>query len=249
MINQDKWICSLPNINTEFSKTTNQLDHDRWINTIPKKNTYSSVKKNTYSSVKKYSLIATLFVCGLLFVSAIKNETRNFQKEINNLKASINAIKFNLDQAILDNEVITSPENISLLAKEYLSIDLVSYKRSQIRQLNNENRQFTKINKIKKEKIDKKKIKNMSDGIKIQVAKRIEIKKTEMRKLQELYYNPKSIPKEIKTQVAVQIEEKKNEIRNIYSAPKDIFTPGRVGRWSVIQVVKLFLGMPVIPGR
>ena len=249
MINRDKWIGSLPNVNTEFNKITNQLDHDRWINTIPKKNTYSSVKKNTYSSVKKYSIIVTLFVCGLLFVSAIKNETRNLQKEINNLEASINVIKFNLDQAILDNEVITSPDNISLLAKEYLNIDLVSYKKSQIKKLRDENEKFTKVNKIKKEKINKKKIKNLSDSIKTQVAKRIEIKKTEMRKLQELYYNPKSIPKEIKTQVAVQIEEKKNEIRNIYSAPKDIFTLERAGRWSVIQVVKLFLGIPVIPGR
>ena len=249
MINRDKWIGSLPNVNTEFNKITNQLDHDRWINTIPKKNTYSSVKKNTYSSVKKNSIIVTLFVCGLLFVSAIKNETRNLQKIINNLEASINVIKFNLDQAILDNEIITSPENISLLAKEYLSIDLVSYKRSQIKQLNDENKKFTKVNKIKKEKINKKKIKNLSDNIKTQVTKRIEIKKTEIRKLQELYYNPKSIPKEIKTQVAVQIEEKKNEIRNIYNAPKDIFTLERVGRWSVVQVVKLFLGMPIIPGR
>ena len=34
------------------------------------------------------------------------------------------SIKFNLKQAILDNEVITSPENISKLAKEYLNIDL-----------------------------------------------------------------------------------------------------------------------------
>ena len=70
-----------------------------------------------------------------------------------------------------------------------------------------------------------------------------------MRKLQALYYNPKSIPKKIKTQVAVQIQEKKNEIRNIYNAPKDIFTLERVGRWSVVQVVKLFLGIPIIPGR
>ena len=37
MINRDKWIGSLPNVNTEFNKVTNQLDHDRWINTIPKK--------------------------------------------------------------------------------------------------------------------------------------------------------------------------------------------------------------------
>ena len=246
MINQDKWISSLPKTNTGFVKTTNQLDHDRWINSIPKKNVHTSVKKY---SLKKYSLMSILFICGLLFVSVVKNETRGLQKIINNLEASVNVIKFNLDQAILDNEVITSPDNISLLAKEYLNIDLVSYKKSQIKKLRDENEKFTKVNKIKKEKINKKKIKNLSDSIKTQVAKRIEIKKTEMRKLQELYYNPKSIPKEIKTQVAVQIEEKKNEIRNIYSAPKDIFTLERVGRWSVVQVVKLFLGMPIIPGR
>ena len=69
--------------------------------------------------------MAVLFVCGLLFVSVIKNETRNLEKEINSLRASNNVIKFNLDQAILDNEVITSPENISRLAKEYLNTDLV----------------------------------------------------------------------------------------------------------------------------
>ena len=249
MINQDKWISSLSRKNIRFSNTTNQLDHERWINTIPKKNTHNSVQKYSLNSVQKYSLMAILFIFGLLFVSVVKNETRSLQKVINNLEASINVIKFNLDQAILDNEVITSPDNISLLAKEYLNIDLVSYKKSQIKKLRDENEKFTKVNKIKKEKINKKKIKNLSDSIKTQVAKRIEIKKTEMRKLQELYYNPKSIPKEIKTQVAVQIEEKKNEIRNIYSAPKDIFTLERVGRWSVIQVVKLFFGMPIIPGR
>ena len=247
MINQDKWIDSLLKTNIKFNEEINQIDHYRWVNTIPKKETYNVVKK--YSGIRKYSLITVLFVCGLLFVSALKNGTRNLEKEINNLRASVNVIKFNLNQTILDNEVITSPENISRLAKEYLNIDLVSYKKSQIKKLRDENEKFTKVNKIKKEKINKKKIKNLSDSIKTQVAKRIEIKKTEMRKLQELYYNPKSIPKEIKTQVAVQIEEKKKEIRNIYSAPKDIFTLKKVGRWSVIQVVKLFLGMPVIPGR
>ena len=247
MINQDKWLDSISKTIIKFNKEKNQVDHYRWVNTIPKKNTYNAVRK--YSAVRKYFLMTVLFVCGLLFVSVVKNETRNLEKEINSLRASNNVIKFNLDQAILDNEVITSPDNISLLAKEYLNIDLVSYKKSQIKKLRDENEKFTKVNKIKKEKINKKKIKNLSDSIKTQVAKRIEIKKTEMRKLQELYYNPKSIPKEIKTQVAVQIEEKKNEIRNIYNAPKDIFTLERVGRWSVIQVVKLFFGMPIIPGR
>ena len=247
MINQDKWINSIPKINNKFDEKINQLDSNRWINTISKKTTYGS--KNSYGSVKKYSLAAILFVSGLLLVSAVKNETRNLQKEINNLEASIDVTKFNLKQAILDNEVITAPENIFRLAKEYLNTSLVSYKRSQIKQLSDENEKFTKVNKVKKEKINKKKTKNLTASIKKQVVKKIEKRKTEMRKLQALYYNPKSIPKEIKTQVAVQIEEKKNEIRNIYSAPKDIFTLERVGRWSVIQVVKLFFGIPIIPGR
>ena len=249
MINRDKWIGSLPNVNTEFNKITNQLDHDRWINTIPKKNTYSSVNKNTYGSVKKYSLIITLFVCGILFVSAIKNETRNLQKIINNLEASINVIKFDLDQAILDNEVITSPENISLLAKEYLSINLVSYKKSQIKNLNDKTEKFTKVNKIAKEEINKKKIENLSESVKSHVAKKIEKKKTEIRKLQELYQNPESIPNEVKMQIAKQIREKKIKLKNIYSSPKDIFTLERVGKWGIIQIVKVFFGMPFIPGR
>ena len=251
----NRWVNTIPFIGAKSNRENYKLDSNKWVNTLPKKDNNTLILSNVVisnpksGSGTKYFLTIIVFVMGLILVSAIKNGTRNLQKEINNLEASVNVIKFNLAQAILDNEVITSPDNISLLAKEYLNIDLVSYKKSQIKKLRDENEKFTKVNKIKKEKIDKKKIKNMSDGIKIQVAKRIEIKKTEMRKLQELYYNPKSIPKEIKTQVAVQIEEKKNEIKNIYSAPKDIFTLKKVGNWSVIQVVKLFLGMPVIPGR
>ena len=241
MINQNKWISSLPGKNTRLSNTTNQLDHDKWINTIP--------KKNTHNSFQKYSLMTILFVCGLLFVSVVKNETRNLQKKINNLETSINAIKFNLDQAILDHEVITSPESISVLAKEYLDINLVSYKRSQIKQLTDETKNFTKINKIKKEKINKKKEKNLSANIKSRVINEIDKKKKKIRKLQALYSDPKSIPGEIKTQVTYQIKETKTGIRNIYRSPKDIATLEKVGRWTVVQVVKAFLGMPIIPGR
>ncbi len=241
MINQNKWISSLPGKNTRSSNTTNQIDYDKWINTIP--------KKNTQNSFQKYSLMTILFVCGLLFVSVVKNETRNLQKKINNLETSVNAIKFNLDQAILDHEVITSPENISLLAKDYLDINLASYKRSQIKQLNDGTENFTKINKIKKEKINKKKEKNLSANIKSKVINEIDKKKKKIRKLQVLYSDPKSIPGEIKTQVAYQIKEKKTGLKNIYRSPKDIATLEKVGRWTVVQVVKAFLGMPIIPGR
>jgi len=217
------------------------INQNKWINTIS--------KRNTYNSVKKYSLMAILFVCGLLLVSAVKNETRNLQKEINNLEASINVIKFNLDQAVLDNEVITSPGNISLLAKEYLNADLVFYKKSQIKQLNDETKKFSTINKIKKEKINEKKIKKLSVSIKSQVVKRIAKKRTEIRKLQKLYHNPKSIPGEIKTEIAQQIEEKKVELKNIIQSPKDAITLEKVGKWSAVQIVKVFLGMPIVPGR
>ena len=244
MINQDKWIDSLPKTNIKFNEDPNQLDHYRWVNTIPKKKTYNAARKYSairkYSAVRKYSFMAVLFVCGLLFVSVVKNETRNLEKVINSLRASNNVIKFNLDQAILDNEVIISPENISRLAKEYLDTDFISYKQSQIRQLNGNK---TTIAKLKKEN------NNLPKKIKLKITKRIEATKTEIKKLQELYSKPESIPGEIKTQVAKKIEEKKNVIKNIYNSPKEAITLERAQKWAAVQVVKVFLGIPVIPGR
>tara|TARA_B100001123_G_scaffold274580_1_gene305519 strand:- start:2564 stop:3265 length:702 start_codon:yes stop_codon:yes gene_type:complete len=233
MINQDRWIKSLPGKNTNTSNLSNQLDHDKWINTIP--------KKNTTNPFQKYSAMTALFILGLLFVSVVKNETRNLQKEINNLESSINIIKYNLDQAILDNEVITSPENISLMAKEYLNMNLISYKRSQIENLTNENDNFSKINKVKEN--------NLSKNVKIKVKTSIEKKKKEIAKLQALYSNPKLIPGEIKTKVGYQINQKKTELKNIYRSPKDTETLKKVGKWGAVQVVKAFLGIPIVPGR
>ena len=167
MINKNKWINSLPKICSENDRKITQLDSERWTNTIP--------KKNNYSSVKKYSFITILFVCGLLFVSVIKNETRNLQKKIDNLQASIEVINFNLGEAVLDSTVITSPENIFQLAKEHLNIDLVSYKKSQINKLNYINEKYSSTHK--KEKNNKTMIKKLPKSIKNEVAKRIETKK------------------------------------------------------------------------
>ena len=232
MINQDKWIDSLHKTNIKFNEETNQIDHHRWINTIS--------KKKTYNTVRKYTLMTVLFVCGLLFVSVLKNGTRNLEKEINNLTASVKAIKFNLDQAILDNEVITSPENISQLAKEYLDTDLISYKKSQIRQLNEDKEIATKLDK---------KNNNLSTKIKSVITKKIEKKKTEIRKLQELYSKPESIPGEVKTQVASKIEKKKTELKNLYNSPKETITLEKARKWFVVQIAKLFLGIPIVPGK
>ena len=37
MINQDKWISSLPKTNIKFDEKMIQVDHHRWENTISKK--------------------------------------------------------------------------------------------------------------------------------------------------------------------------------------------------------------------
>ena len=78
---------------------------------------------------------------------------------------------------------------------------------------------------------------------------RIKKKKEEIKKLQELYNDPKSIPDEVKTKVAKQIQKKKFELKNLYESPKNIITLQRAGKWGMVQVVKVALGIPVIPGR
>jgi len=237
MINKDKWLNSLPNVNKKQDQELLQIDNNKWLNTIP--------KNNTFNSVKKYSFLTIIFVCGLIFVSIVKNQTRNLEKEISYLKASISLIEFNLNQANLDYQVITSPENISKLAKEYLNGDLVYYKKSQIKNLSKNDI----ILKEKKKKNNTKILSSLPDNVKKQVVTKIQKKKKEIAKLQELYNDPKSIPEEVKTKVAKQIEKKKFELKNLYESPKEVVTLKRVGKWGVVQVVKVVLGMPIIPGR
>tara|TARA_B110000438_G_C15764966_1_gene629116 strand:+ start:666 stop:1370 length:705 start_codon:yes stop_codon:yes gene_type:complete len=234
MINENKWISSINKSKLENNNVANHIDNQRWTSTIP--------NKKKYNSIKKYSLTGILFIFGLIFVSIIKEETRNLQKEINELQASIGSFKFNLNQAIIDNEVITSPENIARLAKENLNIDLVFYKRYQIKKLHEENKIVTNLQKVD---VKKNSGKNISKTLKLKVNKKI----TEVKKLQELYRNPKLIPKKIKTQVVKKIDKKKLAIRDIYRSPKEVLTLERAQRWGVVQVVKLFLGIPVFPGR
>ena len=233
MINQEKWIGSLPNINVESRKVADQLDHERWMQTIP--------KKEKYRHAKKYSLFSILFVLGLLLVSAVKNETRNLQKEIGNLQASISTLKTELHKANLEHEVITSPENISKLAEEHLNDDLIYYKKSQIKNLDSEQVNLAKTeNKNKKE---------LSKEMKIIVKKQISKKMEELEKLQEIYSKPEKLPDEIKYQVAQKINKTKSDLKKLYSDPSGSINTERVQKWAAVQVVKAFLGIPVIPGR
>ena len=235
MINKDKWINSLPQ-QKNFHDIENKLDHERWTDTLP--------KKNHYNSAKKYTAMVALIICSLFFVSLVKNETRKLQKELYALQVSINKTQFNLDQALLDNAVITSPENISLLAKEHLDYDLEFYKKTQIKKLDSKN---VKVIKASTEKNNK--IKNIQASIKSQVTKKINEKKVEITRFKKMYSDPKTLPDTVKKQVASKIIAKKEEIKKIYSEPKQILTLERAGKWSAVQLVKVFLGMPVIPGK
>jgi len=235
-LSNNKWINLLPKLNKNVSTTKNKLDHNNEVEVIP--------KKETYNAGIKYSLTTILFICGLLFVSIVKNETRNLQKKINNLETSINLINFDLDQTILDNEVIQSPENISLLAKEHLSINLKAYKRFQIINSN-----FNQYSIEDKNEANIKKSKSLQSGIKNQIAKQIEIKKTKAREIKQFYSNPEMIPVKIKTKISLSVEKKKSEIKDIINNPSDVFTIKKVAKSIAIQVVKVFLGMPVVPGR
>ena len=72
MINHHKWISTLPKAKKEIIETINQLDYENPLNKVP--------QKDSYSSVKKYTLLTVVFICGLIFVSIVKNKTRNLQK-------------------------------------------------------------------------------------------------------------------------------------------------------------------------
>ena len=243
-LNPKKWLNTLPNVNIETNQEEYKLDNQRWIDTLHKR------KKD--NSIQRYSLVTILFVVGLIFVSVIKNETRNLQKEIDKLEATINIIKFDLHQTTLDHEVITSPENVSRLAKEYLESNLVFYKKSQIKQIGIEEKIFTESENVEIKKNLEQKAKDDKSKIKLIFAKKIKTKKIELAKLQELYNKPKDIPKELKLKITKKVETKKNELiqlKEIYSNPGSIFASKKAQRWVGFQVVKVFLGIPVVPGK
>ena len=79
--------------------------------------------------------------------------------------------------------------------------------------------------------------------------KKIEEKKAELQTLKKLYSEPEKIPGEIKVQLTKKIEKKKQEINKLVNEPEQVITAKRLQKWAGIQVVKVFLGIPIIPGK
>lgn len=227
MINTKKWLETINRKENKLDSEIKQIDSKKWTDTIP--------EKNTYNSITKYSFLAVAFITSLLLISVVKNETRKLEKEINILTASTKKLKFNLSQAILDYEVLASPENISLLADEYLENSFVVYKRSQIIRLTEKETAILNSEKAK-----------LPNDIKSKLRKKFNSTKVEIQKIKELYSNPKTIPSDIKSKIAKKIENKKVTLNNLYKNPRETITPEKIQRWASIQLVKIFLGFPTI---
>jgi hypothetical protein len=89
----------------------------------------------------------------------------------------------------------------------------------------------------------------MSFKIKSSLSSKIEEKKIEIKKLQNLYSSTGSISGGIKTQIAKKIKKKKVELKNLYNNPSDTVASKKVKKWALMQIVKVFLGVPVVPGK
>jgi hypothetical protein len=221
------------------TKTINEdseINSNKWLESVP--------KKNNDNLFKKYSLVSILFIFGLIAVSFIKNETRYLEKEITELQKSIYEHRFNLHQATLDHEVIASPENISLLANDYLETDFIYYKRDQIRNLNNSEKNLvqTKTKKIKEKK-------SFSDKSKVQIINKINKKKEDLAKLKKIYSEPKVLSQELKIKLSKKIKLTQKELTYLYNEPEIVIKSERAQRWAAFQIVKIFLGIPIVPGK
>ena len=78
-------------------------------------------------------LILITLISGLIFTSLVKNKTRLLEKELLYLDNEINSLNFNLNEASLDFEYLTTPKRISLLANNFLDENFSYYKESQIK--------------------------------------------------------------------------------------------------------------------
>jgi len=233
MINSKQWRNTVPGANLNKDNENYNLDPKKWIDTLPKNN------KKSYA--KNFSITLVIFLVGLIFVSVIKNKTRSLQKEINDLQTSIDNLKIDLNYTTLDHEVITSPENLSKLAKKHLEFELSSYKKSQIQNLNSEAQLLSEVKKVKEIETQ-----SLASKTKSKITKKY---KKKLKKAKELYAEPEKIPDEVKITVSRKLEEKKEMIMGIYRNPKKIVTREKLQKWGIIQLVKAFLGIPVIPGK
>ena len=150
----------------------------------------------------------------------IKNKTRLLEKKLLYLDNEINSLNFNLNEASLDFEYLTTPKRISLLAKNFLNENFMYYKESQ----------------IKKSIIPEK---NLA------ILKKLKNDYTFSQLSTSEFTNKKTnVTKEIDNEqllIAKRID-KRNPQKS-----KKIVSSKKVQQWAGIQIIKALLGIPTMP--
>ncbi len=165
-------------------------------------------------------LILITLISGLIFTSLIKNKTRLLEKELLYLDKEINILSSDLSEANLDFHYLTTPERISLLAKNFLNENFIYYKESQIK----------KLIKPKKDLVILKKLKNDYTFSQLNTN--------------EFTNKKTNVTKEIDNEqllIAKRIDNKNPQ------KSKKIISSKKVQQWAGIQIIKALLGIPTIP--
>ena len=165
-------------------------------------------------------LILITLISGLIFTSLIKNKTRLLEKELLYLDNEINVLSTELGEASLDFHYLTTPERISLLAKNFLNENFMYYKESQIK----------KSIKPKKDLVILKKLKNDYTFSQLNTN--------------EFTNKKTNVTKEIDNEqlIIAQRIDSKNPQKS-----KKIISSKKVQQWAGIQIIKALLGIPTIP--
>jgi len=165
-------------------------------------------------------LILITLISGLIFTSLIKNKTRLLEKELLYVDKEINVLSTELSEASLDFHYLTTPERISLLAKNFLNENFMYYKESQI----------IESIKPKKDLVVLKKPRNNHTFSHLSTRK---------------FTNKKTnIIKEIDSEQL--LTAKRIDNRNPQKSKK-IISSKKAQQWAGIQIIKALLGIPTIP--
>ena len=77
--------------------------------------------------MKKYIFLIFFFIFGIFFISNIKNETRDIEKNIRNINAKTFTLNTELHEAGLDYNYLSSAANLSILSEKIFKDKLNFY--------------------------------------------------------------------------------------------------------------------------
>ena len=102
--------------------------------------------------MKKYIFLIFFFIFGIFFISNIKNETRDIEKNIRNINAKIFTLNTELHEAGLDYNYLSSAANLSILSEKIFKDGLNFYNPRQfsyisLEAINNSNNQKAELTK------------------------------------------------------------------------------------------------------